>query len=189
MIISQKFPCTNLVFYIYEFAKKNLLIGFRAILCQNQIAWSNIQISYRVHCQKLTPHSYKIDKKECSKYFFTPNLQVLHFVIIKPFVYLSDRLITIIPYLKIGGPVRCASPALRYFCIKQPPADAAFLWKASSVMVAEVTLISGLVFLLFCSELPLGGAWGPPLPAPLGAENWRIKPVTLFLIEGMFKHV
>lgn len=169
--------------YISELAKKIFWLDLE----QYSRKFKLLDLTFKSHIASIA-YSYKIDKKECSKYFLHKPYN-FYTLLIQPFVYLSDRLITIIPYLKIGGPVRWASPALRYFCIKQPPADAAFLWKASSVMVAEVTLISGLVFLLFCSELPLGGAWGPPLPAPLGAENWRIKPVTLFLIDGMFKHV
>lgn len=46
------------------------------------------------------------------------------------------------------------------------------------VIVAEVTLISGLVFVL-ASEAPL---------EPAGADSCRMKPVTLFLIDGINKH-
>ena len=75
--------------------KKIFWLDLEQFFEKNQIAWSNIQISYRVHCQKLTPHSYKIDKKECSKYFLHQTYK-FYTLLIKPFVYLSDRLITII---------------------------------------------------------------------------------------------
>ena len=57
-------------------------------------------------------------------------------------------------------------------------------------ILAVCVVFSGLLFFLLWFSL--GGALvfappppPPPPPLPLGAENWRINPVTLFLIDGM----